>query len=350
MKDEDMMIAGGLLVGAFVGACWVFDEEIKTLWYTMDVAMLSGLQYLPVLGEGYAQMLRDYQKIGADWPSYMQYLTVGQTIWRPLFIVVFAPLVLKWAWAAHKKRSAQGFDTVNQAYIDKHYRLLRPSPTTRQQYTVRRWFHHYGLHRMEWDSEEWHQRIGQAFAFQLGPPSDDPESQALMLEFATVIKKELDASFGASKVKRFEPKEIVRLATERHAYRTPAMVRILAAARDDYGVVSPNRIQNRLFESADTVPVWFSLNGLGRQTTHIESLGALSHFYVEVAYGESLETPQFRNAVKGLDQYREHLLEQLKMPDLDESEQYREVPNYEEDEPRYDYSLSADEDHQVAAR
>lgn len=348
MKEEDILAAAAFSIGVFILGLWFYQAEIKALWYWMDSMALSALQYIPVVGERYGQMLRDYEAVEPHWPSYWQYLTIGQTVWRPFMVLLFLPLCLHWAWKAYKKRSQQGFDEINQAYIDKHYRTLRPGPGTRQQWTVRQWFHHYGIHKLEWGGAEWEDALHRAFMFQLGPPSDAPESHELLLEFAKVIKKELVNSFGAKTVAAFEPEDVVDKTIEAHAYRTPAMVRILAAARDDYGVVSPYSFRNRLFESPDLIPIWFALNGLGRQTTHIESLGALSHFYIEVAYAEPLQEPNFRNAIKGLEQYREHLLEQLRMPDLDESAEYRQKGSNEDDEPRYDYSLTPDEEDAVA--
>lgn len=350
MREEDILLALAFSIAVYALGLWFYQDEIKAIWYWMDTRMLAALQYIPFVGDHYGKMLRDYQAIESHWPSYLQYLSVGQGVWRPFAVLVFLPMCLRWAWKAHKKRAAQGFDEINQSYIDKHYRTLTPSPATRQQWTVRHWFHHYGLHKLKWGSQEWEEKLCNAFMFQLGPPSDTPESRELLLEFAKVIKKELVTSFGHKTVAAFDPADVVERAVACHAYRTPAMVRILAAARDDFGVVSPYAIRNRLFESADLIPIWFSLNGLGRQTTHIESQGALSHFYIEVAYNERLEEPQFRNAIKGLDQYREHLLEQLRMPDLDESAQYNKEENPGEDEPRYDYSLTPEEETEVAAR
>ncbi|CAM3859385.1 hypothetical protein VRRI112168_03585 [Vreelandella rituensis] len=354
MKEEDILAAVAFFTAVFGLGVWFYQDEIKGLWYSMDVAMLSALQYLPLLDDYYAQKLSDYKSIEPEWPSYWQYLVAGQSVWRPAVMVLFIPLCIQWARKAKKVRNQQGFDEINKAYIDKHYRTLSPSPATRQQWTVRQWFHHYELNKYVWGSDLWNERIHKAFAFQLGPPSNSAESRKLLAEFAEIIKKELVVSFGKDRkeyVERFKPDEVVETAIKCHAFRTTAMVRILAAARDDYGVVSPYAIRNRLFESPDLIPVWFSLNGLGRQTTHIESLGALSHFYVEVAFGEAQHEPYFRNAIKGLGQYREHLIHQLKIEDLDESSKHQvPVEANGPDEPRFDYSLTEEEDEGVVAR
>lgn len=347
MKEEDILIGIAFALGIFLLGAWYYQDVIKAGWYWMDMQMLSLLQYLPFFGDHYRQMLQDYRQIQPTWPSYWQYLVVGQSVWRPFAIVVFIPMCLRWAYLAKKVRSAQGFDNIDQGYIDKHYRTLKPSEQTRQQWTVRRWYQHYSLHKLAWGSEAWQDRIQKAFMVQLGPPSTTPESEALLKEFAAIIRAELVESFAKDKKIVFEVDEVVRIAQASHFYLCPAMVRILAAARDDYGVVSPYKARNRLFEKSEWIPIWFSLNGLGRQTTHIESLGALSHFYVEVAYEEPLETPQFRNAIKGLDQYREHLLHQLKIDDLDQSAEYVVAEDEGSEPPRYDYSLSLEEEDEV---
>ena len=350
MKEEDIITAIIFVAAVFLLGCWFYQDEIKALWYLMDTAMLGVLQFIPFLGDRYAGMLSDYRAVQASWPSYWQYLVVGQSVWRPFMIMIMMPMCFLWAFKSKKKRDAQGFDNIDKAYIDKHYRTLEPSQATRQQWTVRHWFHHYDLHKLPWGSEAWEDRINAAFRFQLGPASNTPSSRELITEFAGVVRKELIESFGKDKPIVFDVKEVVELAIERHHYLTPAMVRILGAARDDYGVVSPYPIRNRLFEKSEWIPIWFSLNGLGRQTTHIESLGALSHFYVEVAYNEPLEEPQFRNAIKGLDQYREHLLDQLKMHDLDESENYQLNEEEDAELPRYNYSLDENEQGDVLGR
>ena len=266
MKEEDILTGLAFAVGIFLLGGWYYQDQFKTLWYWMDYGMLSGLQYMPIFGDHYTQMLRDYRSIDPTWPSYWQYLTIGQSVWRPFMIVVFLPLCIRWALASKKVRSAQGFDEINQAYIDKHYRTLQPSELTRQQWTVRHWMHHYGLHKLEWGSDEWEERIHKAFQFQLGPPSSTKESQELLTEFATAVRKELDESFAKDKKIVFEVPEVVEIATQSHFYLTSAMVRILGAARDDYGVVSPYRFRNRLFEKSEWIPIWLSLIHISEPT------------------------------------------------------------------------------------
>lgn len=326
MRSEEVVL---LFLLALVGvplALWFFQDSIFGFLQGVDVLLLKAFSFVPVVGDYYGNVNAAYRELQPSQLTWQHIWIAGQIAWRPIMLLVFVPILLRWAWKAWKVRRAQAFETIDKNYILKHCGTKQTVPEcgARQQWVVRRWYHHYGLHLMQWGSAEWNLRLRKGLAKQLGRPSDDPDAQALLHEFAVFMHGQAVLSFGKELADTLPPSALVAEATKSHAYSATALVRILAAARDTFGVISPQGFRNRLFQNAETMPVWFALNGLNRQTTHIESLGVLSHFYVEVAEGEALVEPQLENAIQGLEMYRTHLIDQRKLKDLDESETYAE--------------------------
>lgn len=323
--DEVLLIICLVCIGAPL-LVWYQQDSIYSVLQYVDLLILKAYSSVPYFGERYANIGQSYQQLSPEELRWQHVWIAGQIAWRPVMTVLFVPIMLRWAWKSWKVRRAQSFNNIDKSYILKHCRTKQTveNSDTRQQWVVRRWYQYYGLHRMPWGGVEWNLRLRSALALQLGKPSEHPESQELLREFATFIHGQVVKQFGKKLADKLPPNDLVEEATKGHAYCATAMVRVLAAARDTYGVVSPQGFRNRLFQDAETVPIWFGLNGVMRQTTHVESLGVLSHFYVEVAEGEALTEPQMDNAILGLEKYREHLIEQRKLKDLDESEAYDE--------------------------
>lgn len=324
MKSDEVLLLFAIVFLVIPVAIWAYQDSIFAIIQVADSVMLKGLSYLPFVGDHYGRIDEAYNSLEPAQLTWKHIWIAGQAAWRPLAIVVFLPMMLRWAWKARKKRSAQAFKNIDKAYILKHCATKQTTSAqgARQQWVVRRWYQHYGLHKLTWGSADWHVRLRKALVMQLGAPVENEKSQALLSEFATFINAQVQIAFGSEQANQLTADMMVREATRSHAYVATAMVRILAAARDQFGVISPQGFRNRLFQEASTVPIWFALNGLMRQTTHAESLGVLSHFYVEVAENEPLTKPQMENAFSGLEKYREHLLGMRKLKDLDESEAY----------------------------
>lgn len=322
MKSDEAIIFFLLIfIGIPIGF-WFIQDEIYMVFQFLDLLLLKALSFIPYFGARYSQVEHAYSALEPSQLTFQHIWIAGQIAWRPVGMLVIGPLMLRWAWQAYKKRRAQGFEQVTKSHIDKHCRSRQVGEKggARQQWTVRHWFHHYGLHLMAWGSMQWNMRIRKALSAQLGWQSSDERSRVLVEEFAEFIHSEVVLSFGAKTASIMPPKMMVEESLSQHAYVSTAMVRILAAARDQFGVVSPQGFRNRLFQDPETVPIWFALNGLMRQTNHIESQGALSHFYDEICEEKPVEEPQLHNALEGLEQYRSHLINQRKLSDLDESE------------------------------
>lgn len=354
MKSDEVLLLFGVAFILVPLCLWMYQDNIYAILQVVDSVYLKAFSYLPFVGDYYANVDRAYNNLTPGQLTWQHVWIVGQIAWRPIAMLVFFPMLLRWAWKARKVRRAQSFNDINKAYILKHCATKQTSPAcgARQQWVVRRWYHHYGLHRMQWGSAAWNLRLRHALTMQLGRPSGDPQSQALLKEFAVFINEQIRVAFGEKQAAALTVQSMVDEATKNHAYCATAVVRILAAARDQFGVISPQGFRNRLFQSAETVPIWFGLNGLMRQTTHAESLGILSHFYMEVAEGESLKTPQMENAIEGLEKYRTHLINQRKLKDLDESDSYAEQARREEDKKggeKVSLSKNYDEGEQVIA-
>jgi hypothetical protein len=335
MRSEDtLFIFLAVIIGVPIGL-WFYQDNIFGFMQTVDLtilktlSMLSYLSPIPLVGEffedigGYfGRWAQAYGDLTSSQLKFQHTWMAGNTAWRPLVIIIVLPMMAQWAWKSRKTRRAQSFTDMTKGFLDTHLKSPQTSKkaSSRQQWTVRRWLHFYGVHELKWGSARWHRRMNLAFQQQLGVPSSDEAGAALVDEFATFIYREVERQFGEKNAKLLPVDILKNEAKSQHAYVSTAMVRVLAAARDQFGALSPNRFRNRLLQDSATVPIWFALNGFGRQTTHIESLAILSHFYEEVSKGEAIPNPQFDNAYAGLEQYRNHHVGRRKLKDLDESE------------------------------
>ena len=87
-----------------------------------------------------------------------------------------------------------------------------------------------------------------------------------------------------------------------HAWETTALLRGLLSAREDGGVMAPAqfvwmRAHNRL--------LWYPLNNLGRQSNHIEAVGAIAHFKAEKRAQRPIPKAKVQDAVTSIINYME---------------------------------------------
>lgn len=85
-----------------------------------------------------------------------------------------------------------------------------------------------------------------------------------------------------------------------HAFETAAMLRGLLTAREEGGVLAP--AQFVWLRGHDRV-LWYPLNNLGRQSFHIEALGAMAHFKAERMTRRPIPKPKVQDAVKTISDY-----------------------------------------------
>lgn len=86
--------------------------------------------------------------------------------------------------------------------------------------------------------------------------------------------------------------------TDQHAWETTAMLRALARARQEGGVLAPAEF---LWLRGQDRTLWYPMNNLGRKAYHAEAAGALVHFTNELIAGQKIPTPRFDDAIKVLE-------------------------------------------------
>jgi intracellular multiplication protein IcmP len=86
----------------------------------------------------------------------------------------------------------------------------------------------------------------------------------------------------------------------RHAFITTAMLRALAFARSEGGVLAPAQF---VWLRAHDRTLWYPLNNIGRQSYHMEALGAMSHFKTERMTQRPIPVPKMEDAVKVIKEY-----------------------------------------------
>jgi intracellular multiplication protein IcmP len=85
-----------------------------------------------------------------------------------------------------------------------------------------------------------------------------------------------------------------------HAFETPALMRALATAREEGGVLAPSQF---VWLRAHNRKLWYPMNNLGRQSHHMEAIGAIAHFKAERMTQRPIPKPKVENAVKSISEY-----------------------------------------------
>ncbi len=86
----------------------------------------------------------------------------------------------------------------------------------------------------------------------------------------------------------------------RHAFETTALLRALQFAREEGGVIASSMF---VWLRAHDRKLWYPLNNMGRQSFHMEALGAMSHFKSEKLTRRPIPVPKVENAVKTIQSY-----------------------------------------------
>lgn len=169
-----------------------------------------------------------------------------------------------------------------------------------------------------------------AFTRQLGPPWRGtmhmaPYKQILLAAFCLKsVRKRADADEMLGKLSRswtFEgglkidssliskARKILRdrdisgktlAKCNQHAYENTVMLRALATAREEGGVLAPAQF---LWLRAFDRLLWYPLNNLGRQSHHMEALGAICHYKAEKTAQRPIPRPKMEDAVKSISEY-----------------------------------------------
>lgn len=85
-----------------------------------------------------------------------------------------------------------------------------------------------------------------------------------------------------------------------HAWQTTAMMRALLTAREEGGVLAPAQfVWLRGYDRA----LWYPLNNMGRQSFHMEALGAMAHFKAEKMAQRPIPVPKVKDAVESITNY-----------------------------------------------
>ncbi|GJL85436.1 MAG: phosphoesterase [Micavibrio sp.] len=79
-----------------------------------------------------------------------------------------------------------------------------------------------------------------------------------------------------------------------HAFETTAIIRALAVAREEGGVLAPAQF---VWLRGHDRRLWYPLNNLGRQSFHMEALGAMSHYKAEKLTQRPIPVPKMEGAV-----------------------------------------------------
>lgn len=101
----------------------------------------------------------------------------------------------------------------------------------------------------------------------------------------------------------------------RHAYETTALLRSLQFAREEGGVMASSQF---VWLRAHDRALWYPLNNMGRQSFHMEALGAMSHFKAEKLTRRPIPIPKVEHAVQTIQDYMSSIMARP-IPQLDYS-------------------------------
>jgi len=102
----------------------------------------------------------------------------------------------------------------------------------------------------------------------------------------------------------------------RHAFETTAMIRALQFAREEGGVLAPAQF---VWLRAHDRTLWYPMNNLGRQSFHMEALGAMSHFKAEKLTQRPIPVPKVGHAIETIQEYMKSV-KARPIPNLDYSQ------------------------------
>ncbi|MCB9982993.1 MAG: type IV secretion system protein [Rhodospirillales bacterium] len=85
-----------------------------------------------------------------------------------------------------------------------------------------------------------------------------------------------------------------------HAFVTTALLRALATAREEGGVLAPAQF---VWLRGHDRTLWYPLNNLGRQSYHLEAIGAMSHYKAEKMTQRPIPVPKLADAVETISEY-----------------------------------------------
>ncbi|MBN8521509.1 MAG: type IV secretion system protein [Alphaproteobacteria bacterium] len=85
-----------------------------------------------------------------------------------------------------------------------------------------------------------------------------------------------------------------------HAFETTALMRALMTAREEGGVLAPAQfLWLRGYDRA----LWYPLNNLGRNSYHMEAMGAMAHYKAEKLAQRPIPQPKIDGAVQAISEY-----------------------------------------------
>ncbi len=87
-----------------------------------------------------------------------------------------------------------------------------------------------------------------------------------------------------------------------HAWETTVLLRALNTAREEGGVLAPAQF---VWLRAHDRTLWYPLNNLGRQSLHMEAMGAMAHYKAEKLAQRPIPRPKVQDAAKSLIEYME---------------------------------------------
>ena len=90
----------------------------------------------------------------------------------------------------------------------------------------------------------------------------------------------------------------------RHAFETTALVRALQYAREEGGVLPASLF---VWLRAHDRKLWYPLNNLGRQSFHMEAIGAMSHFKAEKLTQRPIPVPKVEHAIETIKEYMQSI-------------------------------------------
>jgi intracellular multiplication protein IcmP len=85
-----------------------------------------------------------------------------------------------------------------------------------------------------------------------------------------------------------------------HAFVTTALLRTLSFAREEGGVLAPAQF---VWLRGHDRALWYPLNNMGRQSFHIEAVGAMAHYRAEKMTQRPIPVPKLQDAVETIRDY-----------------------------------------------
>lgn len=281
--DDRLYMIVGIIILMVVGIYFLPQLIVKWMESTYD--RYEYLSNIPLIGVPFAY--------GAAWlksdPTLTRAIVLDYVLgW--LIAIPIAPFLIRHIKKEMLVRRVWSDRPANRQMFNRVIKARGVDPKERQLYQVSEWME---INDLDFKAPDFDEKFLMLLESQIGAPSNPQDP--LLVGFARRL--------GVSA-------KLVKLACDKHAYRSTAMVRLLHHHREKHGVVSCDWARPILFRNGHP-ELWAALGSVGRKTVFIEGAGIMAHYYMELAERKPLRDVRLYGCLVIMRRYLNQTIQQI---------------------------------------